>query len=62
MNISDLSGLELVSLASSLSTFIAINTNEEELAILASFFAALGDNLAIYATSPLKSYLKDKNN
>jgi hypothetical protein len=55
MNISDLSGCNLIGLASSLSILIAQDLNEEEIGILSAFFSALGDNLALILASPLSS-------
>lgn len=47
MCISDFSKCELVTLASSLAIAISNQLSNEELILLAAFFTALGDNLAI---------------
>lgn len=47
----DLSGPELVALASIFSIYIGQCLSTDELATLASFFSALGDNLAILASA-----------
>ncbi len=47
MCISDFSNCELVALASSLSIAISNEFSKDDLVILATFFTALGDNLAI---------------
>lgn len=47
----DLSGPELVALASILSIYIGQSLSTDELATLASFFSALGDNFAILAST-----------
>lgn len=47
----DLSGCELVALASLFSIYISQGLSTDELATLASFFSALGDNLAILAST-----------
>lgn len=47
MCISDFSNCELVALASTLSIAISNEFSKEDIAILAAFFSALGDNLAI---------------
>lgn len=41
----------LIGLASSLAILISKDCNQEELGILAAFFTALGDNLALLAIS-----------
>lgn len=50
-NFFDLSGTELVALASILSIYISQSLSSNELATLAGFFTALGDNLAILAST-----------
>ena len=57
MNLNKISGYDLIALASSLSIFIGEQLSSNDLAILASFFSALGDNLGIISTS--KSYYKN---
>ena len=47
MCLSDFSNCELVALASTLSIAISKEFTKDDLAILAAFFTALGDNLAI---------------
>ena len=49
MNISNLSGSNLIALASSLAVLISQDLTSDELGSLAAFFSALGDNLAILA-------------
>lgn len=48
-NFSNLSGCELVALANLIAVSISQNTSSNELAILATLFTAIGDNLAIVA-------------
>lgn len=59
MCLSELSGCNLIGLASSLSILISQNVSEEELEVLAAFFTALGDNLALSISSKQSSYKKD---
>lgn len=47
----NLSSCELIALASILSIYIGQDLSTDELATLASFFSALGDNLAILAST-----------
>ncbi len=47
----DLSSTELVALASILSIYISQGLSTDELATLAGFFTALGDNLAILSSA-----------
>lgn len=47
----DLSGCELVALASIFSIYISQGLSSDELTTLAGFFTALGDNLAILASA-----------
>ena len=49
MCISDFTNKELVLLASSLAIALSDEYSQEELIILAAFFTALGDNLALLA-------------
>lgn len=51
MNLNKISGYDLIALASSLSIFIGEQLSSNDLAILASFFSALGDNLGIISAS-----------
>ena len=51
MNSNDCSGFNLVALASSLAILISKDFETDELVILAAFFTALADNLAIIAAS-----------
>lgn len=46
-----LSGCELVALASIFAIFLSESLNNDELAVLATFFTTIGDNLAIIATT-----------
>ena len=50
MNISNLSGSNLIGLASSLAIAIGENLSADDVASLAAFTTTLGDNLAIIAT------------
>lgn len=47
----DLSGCELVAIASIFSIYISQGLSSDELTTLAGFFTALGDNLAILASA-----------
>lgn len=51
MNIFNLSGSNLIALASSTAILISQNLNSDEIGILAAFFTALGDNLALIIAS-----------
>lgn len=55
MCFSDLSGCELIGLASSLAITIGENLSTDDVASLAAFVTALGDNLAIIATQKAQS-------
>ena len=48
-DLSELSGCELVALASIIAITISENKSAEELGFLAAFFTSLGDNLATIA-------------
>lgn len=48
-DLSDLSGCELVALASIVAITISENKSAEELSLLSAFFTSLGDNLAAIA-------------
>lgn len=50
MCFSDFSSCNLISLASSLAISVGENLDANELAVLAAFFTAFADNLAIIAT------------
>ena len=52
MNLSNLSGSNLIGLASSLAILISQNLTTDEIGLLAAFFTALGDNLALLAINP----------
>lgn len=52
MNISEMSGCNLVGLASSLAILISQDLSSEDIGVLAAFFSALGDNLAILSSTP----------
>ena len=60
MCFSDLSSCELIGLASSLAIAIGENLSADDVASLAAFTTALGDNLAIIATQ--KSQNLDTDN
>lgn len=62
MNIFDLSGCNLIGLASSLSIIIAQDLSTEEIGILSAFFSALGDNLALIVASPQSSIQDNSSN
>ena len=47
MNLNNLSGYNIIGLASSISIFLGENLTADELALLAAFIVTLGDNLAI---------------
>ena len=53
MNLSNLSGSNLIALASSLAILISQDLTSDEIGLLAAFFSALGDNLALSIASPL---------
>ena len=55
MCISDLSGCNLIGLASSLSILLAQGLTPEEIGVLAAFFTSVGDNLALIAIHPPSS-------
>ena len=59
MNLSDLSGCNLIGLASSLSILLGENLSANELNILSAFLSSLGDNLALIAAA--KSIEEEKN-
>jgi hypothetical protein len=52
MNLNEASGGNLIGLASSIAILISKNFSSEDLGVLAAFFSALGDNLAIFAALP----------
>ena len=58
MNLSNLSGSNLIALASSLAILISQDLTSDEIGSLAAFFSALGDNLALFLTSPLNPNTK----
>ena len=51
MNSNNCSGNNLIALASSLAILIANDLYTDDLSILAAFFTALGDSLALIATT-----------
>ena len=51
MKSNNCSGNNLIALASSLAMLIANDLDTDDLSILAAFFTALGDNLALIATT-----------
>lgn len=54
MCFSDLSSYNLIGLASSLAISVSENLTSDDAAILAAFFTAFADNLAIIATTKAK--------
>lgn len=54
MCFSDLSSCNLIGLASSLAISVSENLTSDDAAILAAFFTAFADNLAIIATTKAK--------
>lgn len=62
MNFFNLSGCNLIGLASSLSILISQNLNTDEIGTLAAFFTALGDNLALSIASSISSQNNDNKN
>ena len=60
MNLNNLSGCNIIGLASSISILLGENLTAEELAILAAFVVTLGDNLAILATTKAIEEEKEK--
>ncbi len=54
MCFSDLSSCNLIGLASSLAISVSENLTSDDAAILAAFFTAFADNLAIIATTKTK--------
>ena len=51
MDYHNCSGNSLIALASSLAILLSDNLDTNDLSILAAFFTALGDNLALIATT-----------
>lgn len=51
MNSNDCSGYNLIALASSLAILIGEQFDTDDLNVLAAFFSALGDNIAIIAAT-----------
>ena len=49
MNLSSLSGCNLIGLSSSLSILISDNLSADDIGLLAAFLVSLGDNLALIA-------------
>ncbi len=52
MNLSNLSGSNLIGLASSMAILISQDLTTDEIGLLSAFFTALGDNLALLAINP----------
>lgn len=48
-DINNLNSCELIAFASSLAIWIGQNVSSDEAGILANFFSALGDNLALFS-------------
>lgn len=51
MCVSDLSGCNLIGLAGTLAIAISQDLSQNEISVLAAFFTALGDNLALIAAA-----------
>lgn len=51
MDISNMSGCNLIGLASSLAIIVSQDLNAEELGVLSAFFTSFADNLALLATT-----------
>lgn len=61
MCFSDLSSCNLIGLASSLAIAVGEDLTADEAAILAAFFTAFADNLAIIATTKASDKSQDTN-
>ena len=61
MCFSDLSSCNLIGLASSLAITVGENLPSDEAAILAAFFTAFADNLAIIATTKARDESENSN-
>lgn len=61
MCFSDLSSCNLIGLASSLAITVGENLTSDEAAILAAFFTAFADNLAIIATTKARNESENSN-
>lgn len=61
MCFSDLSSCNLIGLASSLAIAVGEDLTADETAILAAFFTAFADNLAIIATTKASDKSQDTN-
>lgn len=61
MCFSDLSSCNLIGLASSLAVTVGENLTSDEAAILAAFFTAFADNLAIIATTKARDESEKSN-
>lgn len=61
MCFSDLSSCNLIGLASSLAVTVGENLTSDEAAILAAFFTAFADNLAIIATTKARNESENSN-
>lgn len=57
MSLSSLSGPELIALASAAALALSENRSAAEIGTLSAFFTALGDNLALLATTNLEDTL-----
>ena len=62
MNYSNLSGCNLIGLASSIAILISENATVSEMTILSGFFSSIGDNLAVLASTKPSHTKKKKNN
>lgn len=56
----DINGCNLIGLASSVAIYICQNSSKEETEVLAAFFTALGDNIALCSLSKEDSNSKEK--
>ena len=61
MDLSNLSGCNLIGFTSSLSLLISENLSSEEIGLLAAFIVSLGDNLALLALSKAIEESNNKN-
>jgi hypothetical protein len=61
MCFSDLSSCNLIGLASSLAISVSENLTSDDAAILAAFFTAFADNLAIIATTKARDESENSN-
>lgn len=62
MKINEMSGCNLIGFASSLAIFISQDLSTEDINILAAFFTALEDNLAILGAVPQNNQQNENEN